>query len=81
MGNSEAIDMLRNTGPTVSLVVARVVDSNQSMRRQKGLSQEDLLQAVRNDELYGKSIWTVKYDVFIGLLRSIWNFEEGLNML
>ena len=54
MGNSEAIDMLRNTGPVVVLVVARIVGgNNQSLQRQKGLSREDLLQAVANDELYG----------------------------
>ena len=61
MGNSEAIDMLRNTGPVVVLVVARIVGgNNQSLQRQKGLSREDLLQAVANDELYGIIILLIK---------------------
>uniref|UniRef100_A0A7M5XCZ7 Multiple PDZ domain protein n=1 Tax=Clytia hemisphaerica TaxID=252671 RepID=A0A7M5XCZ7_9CNID len=53
MNNNEAINMLRNTGNIVTLVVARVFErSNLSMPRQKGLSQEDLIKAVANDELY-----------------------------
>ena len=50
--------MLRNTGPVVLLVVARIVGgNNQSLQRQKGLSHEDLLRAVANDELYGMFLY------------------------
>lgn len=56
MSNDEAIELLRNTGPVVHLVIARVLeehtDDERSMKR--GLSQEDILQALANDELYGK---------------------------
>ena len=56
MSNHEAIDLLRNTGTVVSLVVLRQLmnDEHQSnLGRQRGLSEEDLLKAVKNDELYG----------------------------
>lgn len=57
MSNDEAIELLRNTGPVVHLVIARVLEETmeedgRTMKR--GLSQEDILQALANDDLYGK---------------------------
>jgi len=63
MSNNEAINTLRNTGPVVTLVVARVFEGSnkQSLPRQIGLSQEDLIKAVANDELYGESCWILRF--------------------
>ena len=60
MNNIEAIELLRNTGQIVTLVVARVSERlfEDTIIKQPslshGLSREDLTVAISNGEHYGK---------------------------
>ena len=51
LNNQEAVRVLKNTGPVVTLVVARILE-----RREEGLTEDDLEMAVNNSDHYRQVI-------------------------